>query len=119
MLRVRASVILEAHDALPQRHEKSLEQRLGDEIRHIVSAVHRLQVKDPAALSLMHEMLTRDGVSMTQEELSKAVPLVQMLPIEPSYSRSQAVPMLRVFKHTIGSQTLYFAALHPGLKVYA
>ena len=64
-------------------------------------------------------MLTREGVSMTQEVLSKAASLAQMLPIHPDYPRHQAVPMLRIFKHTMDSQFLYFAALHPSLKAHA
>ena len=53
--------LLEAHNALPQREERSLEQRLGhlgEEIRHIVSTVHRLKLQDLVALRLMHKMLT-------------------------------------------------------------
>ena len=69
--------------------------------------------------NLIHDMLTKEGASMTQEVLSKAASLVQVLPIHPDYPRRHTVPMLRIFKHVMGSQTLYFAALHPSLKVYA
>ena len=69
--------------------------------------------------SSIHDMLTKEGTGMTQEVLSKAASLVQMLPINPDYPRRHTVPMLRIFKHAEGSQTRYFAALHPGLKVYA
>ena len=56
---------------------------------------------------------------MTQEELSKAVSLVQMLPIGHTYPKDQAVPMMRIFSYVKGSQRYFFASLHPGLKIYS
>ena len=56
---------------------------------------------------------------MTQEELSKAVSLVQMLPIRPGYPKQQAVSMVRVFHCTVRTKLLSFVSLHPGLKIYS
>ena len=36
-----------------------LEQRLGEEIYHMISTVHRLQLQALAALRLMHKILIR------------------------------------------------------------
>jgi hypothetical protein len=45
--------LLEAHDALPQKQESSLEQRLVEEIRTIISIVLWLQLQDLVALCIM------------------------------------------------------------------
>ncbi len=52
----------EAHDALSQRQESSLEQRLGEEICHVISTVHWHQLQDFVALGLMHKILTEINV---------------------------------------------------------
>jgi hypothetical protein len=54
--------LLEAHDPFSQRQESRLEQRLGEEIRHIISTFHRLQLQDLVALGLMYKMLTKINV---------------------------------------------------------
>ena len=69
--------------------------------------------------ALMHEMLTRDGVPMSQKELSKVVSLAQMLPIAPNYPSHQAAPMMRVFSVDRVPASPFFVSLHLGLKIYA
>ncbi len=58
-VRARTIATLETHYALPQRQKCSLEQRLGEEIRHIIRAAHGLQLENLVALRLMHKMLTK------------------------------------------------------------
>ena len=56
---------------------------------------------------------------MTQQEMDKAVSLVQMLPIPSVYPNQATVPMVRIFHHTVRTELLTFVSLHPALKEYA
>ena len=56
---------------------------------------------------------------MTQQEMNKAVSLVQMLPILSVYPNQLTVPMVRIFHHSMRAEELTFVSLHPTLKEYS
>ena len=69
--------------------------------------------------SLIFDFLARDGAYLTQQEMDKAVSLVQMLPILSVYPNQATVPMVRIFHYTVRTEELTFVSLHPTLKEYS
>ena len=65
-------------------------------------------------------LLADEGTPMEPSELSKAVSVVQMFATEPNlHGTKEAVPMVRVLKLRGGEGAIWFASIHPDLKVYS